>query len=350
MQAKSSRCPTSALVRARPAAYIHIIPRNTVEACLKRSFLPVILPLILGLVALPASNAVAETRQISAEIMVLERIALPDDTMILVELSDMNDRPVASLRRPSEGAQSPFAIALDAPSGQDLILRAGLRGFDDVLWLAEPVLLPAGDDDIELAPLRALRTERMGAASVLLCGDQLLELGTLPDELRLRFNEQTLRLAPAEAASGALYVAPDNPATQLHMQGDEAILRIDGAELAPCRLIAPEMALSDSVWNITSIDGKPTLFPSRTELVFYPDGRFSATVGCNRLIGSYRRHGAVLSIGRMASTMMACPDGLQQQERLFTEALQRVDGYKIDPEAGRMVLTTGAKPLISARK
>lgn len=317
---------------------------------MKRTFLPVVLALISGFVALPASTHASGLRQISAEIMVLERIALPDDTMILVELSDMNDSPVASLRRPSEGAQSPFAIALDAPSGQDLILRAGLRGRDDVLWLAEPVLLPAGDDDIDLAPLRALRTERMGAAAVLLCGDQLLELGTLPDELRLRFNEQTLRLAPAEAASGALYVAPDNPATQFHMQGDEGILRIDGAELAPCRLIAPEIALSDSVWNITSIEGKPTIFPSRTELVFYPDGRFSATVGCNRLIGSYRRHGAVLSIGRMASTMMACPDGLQQQERLFTEALQQVDGYKIDPEAGRMVLMAGAKPLISARK
>lgn len=317
---------------------------------MKRSFLPVVLALISGLVALPAAISATELRQISAEIMVVERIALPDDAMILVEVSDMDDRPVASLRRPSAGAQSPFAVALDAPSGQDLILRAGLRGLDDVLWLAEPVLLPAGEDDLDLAPLRALRTERMGAAVVLRCGDQLLELGTLPDELRLRFNEQTLLLTPSEAASGVLYVAPDTPATQLHMKGDEGILRIDGAELAPCRLIAPELEPSDGVWNITAIDGKATIFPSRTELVFYPDGRFSATVGCNRLIGSYRRHGAVLSIGRMASTMMACPDGLQQQERLFIDALQQLDGYKIDPEAGRMVLMAGGKPLISARK
>ncbi|MCC5992018.1 MAG: META domain-containing protein [Rhodobacteraceae bacterium] len=317
---------------------------------MKRSFLPVVLALISGFIAMPAASAASELRQIRAEIMVLERIALPDDTMILAELSDMNDNPVASLRRPTDGAQSPFAVSLEAPSGQDLILRAGLRGLDDVLWLAEPVMLPAGDDDIELAGLRALRTERMGAAAVLQCGNQLLELGTLPDELRLRFNEQTLQLTQSEAASGTLYVAPDNPATQLHMKGDEGILRIDGAELAPCRLIAPEIALSDSVWNVTSIDGKATIFPSRTELVFYPDGRFSATVGCNRLIGSYRRHGAVLSIGRMASTMMACPDGLQQQERLFTDALQRVDGYKIDAEAGRVVLMAGGQPLISARK
>lgn len=296
------------------------------------------------------SAQAADMRELSFEIMVLERMALPDDTMIMVEVSDMADNPVASLRHVTDGAQSPFAASLDIPADQELILRAGLRAFEDVLWLSEPVMITAGTDDVQLAPLRAPRTDRMGTAILLACGNQLLELGRLPDEMRIRFNEQMIQLVAAVSASGERYVAPDNPATELHIKGAEAILRIDGAELAPCTLISPQAQIGDGVWNITAIDGKATIFPSRTELVFYPDGRFSATVGCNRLIGSYRQHGAIISMGRVASTMMACPDGLDQQERQFNAALQKIDGYQLDAEAGRLTLTAGGQPLLSARK
>lgn len=298
--------------------------------------------------AFPASAS--DMREISGEIMVIERMALPDDTVFLLDLSDAQDQTVASSRSVTEGSQSPFAFQIEAPADTLLVLRAGLRAGEDMIWLTEPQGIEPGSDPLDLGTIRALRTPLMGYASLLSCGNQLIEIGFLPEEVRLRLNEQIITLQAQPAASGALFVAADNPATSVHMKDDSAIVRIDGAELTECTLIRPDADITAGVWNISAIGETPTLFPSRTELVFYPDGRISASVGCNRMIGGFRRHGGILSFGRMASTMMACPNGLEGQERNFIEALTSVDGYRLDPEAGRLTLTTGGVTVIQARK
>ncbi|MGP9790752.1 META domain-containing protein [Roseinatronobacter sp. NSM] len=306
--------------------------------------------LLSGLSSAPAAFAEDSLRLIAGQVTVLERLALPDDAVLMVDISDQTDTSVASFRQPTDGAQSPFAFEIEAPADQALVLRAGLRALDDVVWLTEPVVIAAGADALDLGPIRALRTPPMGFASLLACGTQLVELGFLPDDVRLRFNEQLIVMTPAPAASGALFTAPDTPATSIHIKGDTALLRIDGAELAECMLMRPEFDITQGVWNITAIGDKAAVFPSRTELVFYPDGRMSATVGCNRLIGGYRRHGGILSFGQIASTRMACPDGMMDQEQRFTTMLRRVDGYRVAPDSGRLTLLAGGQPVISARR
>ena len=51
------------------------------------------------------------------------------------------------------------------------------------------------------------------------------------------------------------------------------------------------------------------------------EARFSATVGCNQLIGGYETAGESLRFGQVASTLMACPPPLDQLERRLVEAL-----------------------------
>lgn len=291
-----------------------------------------------------------DMRVISGEIMVLERMALPDDSTIIVDLSTAEDIGLAQVRLRSEGLQSPFPFTIDAPQDTDLVLRAGVRALDDVLWLSEPLAIAAGSDPVSLGPVRALRTPPMGYASLLACGNTLVEIGFLPEALRIRLNEQIIAMEPQPAASGALYVNPENAATSIHLKEDAGLLRIDGAELSECRLIRPELDFTQGVWNISAISDKPTIFPSRTELVFYPDGRMSATVGCNRLIGGYRRHGGVLTFGRIASTRMACPEGLSEQEQQFNAVLPTIDGYHLDFAAGRLSLSSAGKTVVQARK
>ncbi len=304
---------------------------------------------VLSLCLFLASPALAE-REISGQISVLERMALPDDTMILVDLVDADDRVVASARRATEGQQSPFDFALTGPAESLLVLRVGLRGMEDGFWLSEPLGIAPGTGDMDVGSLRAIRTPLMGFASLLACGDQYIEIGFLPDEVRLRLNEQLITMQSRPAASGAYFEAPDNPATSVHLKEDSAILRIDGAELSECRLIRPEIDITQGVWNISAIGDSPTVFPSRTELVFYPDGRVTASVGCNRMVGNYRRHGGVLTFGRIASTMMGCPDEVAAQERRFAEALVRIDGYRLDPENRRLRLTAAGETVLQARK
>jgi len=303
-----------------------------------------------GLFATAALAIDAPSRSLSGEIVVLERMALPEDTVVIVDVTTEKDATVKGLRRLTQEAQSPFPFSLDIPADQPLVLRVGLRSMEDALWMSEPVLIEAGEDAVDIGSLRAQRLPQMGFVGLLYCGNQLVETGFLPDTVRIRLNEQVMTLVPQPAASGALYADPDNPATTLHMKEDAALLRIDGAELSECSLRRPDMDITQGVWNVSAIEDAAVLFASRTELVFFPDGRLSASVGCNRLIGNYRRLGGVLTVGRLASTLMACPDGLGEQEERFKAILPKVDGYVLDAETGRLTLTAKGRAVLRVRK
>lgn len=71
--------------------------------------------------------------------------------------------------------------------------------------------------------------------------------------------------------------------------------------------------------------------------------RVAGSGGCNRIMGSYRLEGKSLSFGKVASTMMACPDGMDQ-ERAFFQTLDQVrswlvrsDSLDLVDEAGKTV-------------
>lgn len=317
------------------------------EGSLLRAFIALFC-LVVGLTSAAASDL--QTRVVSGQVAVLERLSLPEDSMLLVDLSTADDLPIKGLRSVTAGAQSPFDFTIEAPAGVPLVLRVGLRAMEESFWLSEPVLIPADEGDVNLGVLRAPRIPAMGLTGLLACGTQLVEIGFLPDTVRIRLNEQTITLQQQVAASGVLYVDQDNPATSLHMRGDSGVLRIDGAELSECTVTRPEEDITFGVWNISALEDTPALFPSRTELVFYPDGRMVASVGCNRLIGSYRRHGGILVIERLASTRMACPEGLGEQEAKFNAILPKVDGYMMDKDAGRLTLTSGGQSVLRARR
>jgi heat shock protein HslJ len=67
--------------------------------------------------------------------------------------------------------------------------------------------------------------------------------------------------------------------------------------------------------------------------------RYAATVGCNRLGGSFARDGGTLSFGAGLSTMMACPPPLDTLERGLSAALDQVRAFSISGET--MSLTDG---------
>jgi heat shock protein HslJ len=56
--------------------------------------------------------------------------------------------------------------------------------------------------------------------------------------------------------------------------------------------------------------------------------RVSGSGGCNRLSGGYELEGEHLKFSRMASTMMACPSGMETEQR-FLAALGRVKKWKV---------------------
>jgi len=65
---------------------------------------------------------------------------------------------------------------------------------------------------------------------------------------------------------------------------------------------------------------------------FGKDGTLSGTSGCNTYSGGYKVNGDQITIGPLASTMMACsePAGVMEQEAQYLAALQSAATYQIE--------------------
>ena len=84
-------------------------------------------------------------------------------------------------------------------------------------------------------------------------------------------------------------------------------------------------------WRLASLAGEPVASNAGREapyLIFDGDGRVAGFDGCNRLNGRYESGGTALTLSEMASTMMACPEGMQQADR-FRAALGQAAGYRL---------------------
>jgi uncharacterized lipoprotein YbaY/heat shock protein HslJ/uncharacterized lipoprotein NlpE involved in copper resistance len=100
-----------------------------------------------------------------------------------------------------------------------------------------------------------------------------------------------------------------------------------------CERAMATASLTDTYWRILSLgetdvatgDGRrePHLVLRST------DGRYSATVGCNMLIGGFEAEGDRLAFGVGASTMMACPPPLDDWERALGQVLTATAGWRI---------------------
>lgn len=108
-------------------------------------------------------------------------------------------------------------------------------------------------------------------------------------------------------------------------------------------------ALLGDEWSVFEINGQP-IVPNSKPTIKFEDGRVAGAGSCNRFMGGYTvgADGVKLEMSQMASTMMACPDPLMQQEGAFLKTLGAVTGYSVT--AGVLTLTTADGQTIKARR
>lgn len=112
----------------------------------------------------------------------------------------------------------------------------------------------------------------------------------------------------------------------------------------------PSIALADHHWDLTNWSGRQ-LLPGKTVRLDFdpPEKRFSGDSGCNRIMGSYSINGNRIQFGagpgKVASTMMACPDPAMQFERVYMDALADVQSYRV--EGDTLVLSTAKGETLS---
>jgi heat shock protein HslJ len=102
--------------------------------------------------------------------------------------------------------------------------------------------------------------------------------------------------------------------------------------------------LHNTQWQLVSMAGKPPIADSKPPTLNFSGKSVSGSGGCNRLIGQFTVDGNSLSINeQMASTMMACPEALMEQEQKFVKALTTAREYAI-MAPGNLVITYGDDP------
>jgi copper homeostasis protein (lipoprotein) len=90
-------------------------------------------------------------------------------------------------------------------------------------------------------------------------------------------------------------------------------------------------ALTGTFWKLTRLGDTAVMVaePSRQpSLTLAVDGRVAGFTGCNRMAGSYQVAGRSITFGQMASTKMACIDGMEL-EAAFAAALDRARSHRI---------------------
>lgn len=94
----------------------------------------------------------------------------------------------------------------------------------------------------------------------------------------------------------------------------------------------PDRTLRNTYWKLTELNGaavKVLTKQREPHLILQTEGgRVAGSGGCNRIIGSYRLDGLTLTFGKVASTMMACPAGMDQ-ERAFFQTLEQVRSWQV---------------------
>jgi len=121
----------------------------------------------------------------------------------------------------------------------------------------------------------------------------------------------------------------------------------DGRLLAGCCRI-PASPLEGTTWQLTSPgapagDAKDARGAPPT--VRFADGRASGFSGCNRFTGGYTRDGDTITVGRLAGTMMACPEPRMTAEKTFLDGLS--GAHRVAIAGDRLTLTPATgQPLV----
>lgn len=154
-----------------------------------------------------------------------------------------------------------------------------------------------------------------------------------------------------QAEQEMAYLAALPQAATYRISGDRLELRAaDGALLADF-MAQPPASLSDNTWLVTSYNSGGqaivgVISGMRLTAVFTPDGMVSGNGGCNSFSGTYTTSGNNITIGPLASTMMACQEDVMQQEAAYLAALQSAATYQLMGDTLELYTADGSLAVI----
>lgn len=190
-----------------------------------------------------------------------------------------------------------------------------------------------------------------------------LEIADQQIQLRLDYGERRIDadLPPADHEDGAtLYeladpgikIRIDSAPCQDDMTGMPYPLKVTLTEAE--RVLRgcggdPGDLLDGDTWQVTSIAGEPVPEDIAVNIAFLDDDRVAGSAGCNRMMGHYELTGEGLSFGRLATTMMACPEPRMAVEQRFIKTMEKVIRFELS-QTGELLLVTADQAQIRAQR
>jgi putative lipoprotein len=105
-------------------------------------------------------------------------------------------------------------------------------------------------------------------------------------------------------------------------------------------------SLENTYWKLTDLDGSPVRVANQQRephfILHSANRSVAGSGGCNRLTGRYDVNGDRISLGRVASTMMACVDGMET-EQAFLKALGRANRWRVTGQRLQLFDATGTQ-------
>lgn len=241
-----------------------------------------------GLISTTAAQAADDPMlKITGELTYRERIALPPDSLAIVEIRAADaaeaDTVLVETRIEMGSRQVPVPFSLEVErerfaEGKTYLLRGGILSGLTIAWLTDPVEIDPNTDSVDLGTL-------------------LVKAHRTPPPFGL---------------------------AEIH--------DIVGVE-----------------WVVEDIDGGGIIDSSRVTVIFDEDGNVGGRGSCNSYGGTWSEKDGSLSISQIISTQMACAEALMNQERNFFDILATLGGFTMSPD-GALILRTADGRTLKARR
>jgi heat shock protein HslJ len=101
---------------------------------------------------------------------------------------------------------------------------------------------------------------------------------------------------------------------------------ITTAQPAPTEPVS--FSLSNSEWLLTDLSGSGALDTVQATLTFPETGKVAGNGSCNRFFGPAKINENAIKLGPLASSRMACPEAVLNQETKYLEALQAAERFE----------------------
>ncbi len=141
--------------------------------------------------------------------------------------------------------------------------------------------------------------------------------------------------------------------------GERTVLALSSIKEAPATVQAPAnpvptqtapVSLVGSEWLLEDLGDQGVIDTIQATLTFPEAGRVAGNGSCNRFFGPAEMSGDTIKLGPLASSRMACPEAVMNQEKKYLDALQAAERLE-QKDADLLLYCKGfEKPLHFTRK